>query len=264
MNSVNRTHQEVNTQRIVATGISDVGHARTENEDSIWLDNSGLVLLIADGMGGHERGAEASQTAINNFKELLTPETIKKEAAEITAAAGVPPEIGSLYTIIFRAIGKTANFLSDRNAELKLDLFMGTTIVGLVLVADTHVLWFHIGDSRLYRWRDSVLKQLTIDHSAYAQWQRKGGIGDPPPKNLLTRVMGNNPLVEADIDYDKREKGDIFILCSDGLADMVTDEQIGEVLKDQNNVTDVANSLVDAALAAGGKDNISVIVCKVQ
>ena len=264
MNSVNRTHQEVDTARIVATGISDVGHARAENEDSIWLDNAGLVLLLADGMGGHERGAEASQTAINNFKELLTPETIKEEAAETTAAAGVPQDIGSLYTIIFRAIGKTANFLSDRSEALKLDLFMGTTIVGLVLVADTHVLWFHIGDSRLYRWRNSVLKQLTIDHSAYAQWQRKGGIGDPPPKNLLTRVMGNNPLVEADIEYDKREKDDIFILCSDGLTDMVTDMQIGDILKARNNVTDIANSLVDSALAAGGKDNISVIVCKVQ
>src|SRR4030042_2334769 len=107
MNSVNRMHQEVDTTRIVAAAISDVGHVRSENEDSIWLDNSGLVLMVADGMGGHERGAEASQTAIKNFKELLTPETIKNEAAEITAAAGVPPEIGSLYTIIYRAIGKT-------------------------------------------------------------------------------------------------------------------------------------------------------------
>jgi serine/threonine protein phosphatase PrpC len=258
MNSVNRIHQEVNTARIVAAGISDVGHVRSENEDSIWLDNSGLVLLVADGMGGHERGAEASQTAIKNFKELLTPETIKNEVAEITAAAGVPPEI------IYRAIVKTASFLSDRNEELKLDLFMGTTIVGLVLVADTHVLWFHIGDSRLYRWRDSVLQQLTIDHSALVEWQRKGGLGPAPPKNLLTRVMGNNPLVEADIEYDKREKDDIFILCSDGLTDMVTDVQIAEVLKAQNDITHIANSLVDMALAAGGKDNISIIVCKVQ
>jgi len=263
MNSVNRINQEVNTAHIVAAGISDVGHVRSENEDSIWLDDSGLVLLVADGMGGHERGAEASQTAIKNFRELLTPETIKNEAAEITAAAGVPPEIGTLYTIIYRAIGKTATFLSNRNTELKLDLFMGTTIVGLVLVADTHVLWFHIGDSRLYRWRNSVLQQLTIDHSALVEWQRHGGIGTAPPKNLLTKVMGNNPLVEADIEYDKREKDDIFILCSDGLTDMVTDEQIEEVLKTQNNVTYIADILVEAALAAGGQDNISVIVCKV-
>lgn len=263
MNSVNRINQEVNTAHIVAAGISDVGHVRSENEDSIWLDDSGLVLLVADGMGGHERGAEASQTAIKNFRELLTPETIKNEAAEITAAAGVPPEIGTLYTIIYRAIGKTATFLSNRNTELKLDLFMGTTIVGLVLVADTHVLWFHIGDSRLYRWRNSVLQQLTIDHSALVEWQRHGGIGTAPPKNLLTKVMGNNPLVEADIEYDKREKDDIFILCSDGLTDMVTDEQIEEVLKTQNNVTYIADILLEAALAAGGQDNISVIVCKV-
>jgi protein phosphatase len=140
---------------------------------------------------------------------------------------------------------------------------MGTTIVGLVLVADTHVLWFHIGDSRLYRWRNSVLQQLTTDHSALVEWQRRGGIGTAPPKNLLTRVMGNNPLVEADIEYDKREKDDIFILCSDGLTDMVTDEQIIEALKAQNNVSYIANSLVESALAAGGKDNISIIVCKV-
>jgi len=260
----NSIHQEVNTTRIVAAGLSDVGHARSENEDSIWLDESGLVLLLADGMGGHERGAEASQTAINNFREMLTPETIKKEAGEITAAAGVPPEIACLYTIIFRAVGKTANFLSDRNAELKLDLFMGTTVVGLVLVADSHVLWFHIGDSRLYRWRGSVLKQLTTDHSAYAEWENRGRKGAAPPKNLLTRVIGINPIVEADIEYDKREKDDIFILCSDGLTDMVTDQQIEEIIKAGSNVTDIANSLVNAALVAGGKDNVSVIVCKVQ
>jgi protein phosphatase len=264
MNTDNSTHQEVNTTRIVAAGVSDVGHVRSENEDSIWLDKSGLVLLLADGMGGHDRGAEASQTAINNFRELLTPETIKKEAGEITAAAGVPPEIASLYTIIFRAVGKTANFLTDRNLELNLDRYMGTTIVGLVLVADSHVLWFHIGDSRLYRWRSSALKQLTTDHSAYVEWENRGGNGTAPPKNLLTRVIGINPIVEADIEYDKREKDDIFILCSDGLSDMVTDEQIEEILKAETNVTNIANSLVNTALINGGKDNVSVIVCKVQ
>ena len=156
---------EVNSPKIVATGISDAGYVRDENEDSIWLDESGLVLLLADGMGGHERGAEASRTAIRIFRELLTPEGIKREVGEVTAAADVPPEIGGLYTIIFRAVGKTANFLSDRNLEIKLDRYMGTTVVGLVLVDDYHVLWFHIGDSRLYRWRGSVLKCLTTDHS---------------------------------------------------------------------------------------------------
>jgi len=264
MNDENSVHLEVKNSNIVAAGISNVGNVRSENEDSIWLHESGLVLLLADGMGGHERGAEASQTAINVFQELLNPKEIKKEAAEVTAAAGVPPEIACLYTIIFRAVGKTANFLSDRNLELKLNKYMGTTVVGLVLVADSHVLWFHVGDSRLYRWRDSDLKQLTTDHSVYEEWKSAGGIGTAPAKNLLTRVIGINPGVDADIEWDKREKDDIFILCSDGLTDMITDDQIEETLKAEKDLNDIAYSLVNAALSAGGKDNVSVIVCQVQ
>ena len=263
MEKENRVYLQVNTSNIIATGISDVGLLREENEDSIWLDKSGLVLMLADGMGGHERGAEASQTAIKVFQKRLTPEVIKEEIRDITAAAGVPPEISSLYTIIFRAVGETANFLCDRNLELKLDRYMGTTIVGLVLVQDEHVLWFHIGDSRLYLWRDSTLKLLTTDHSVYEEWVSAGAVGTAPAKNLLTRVIGINPGVDADIEWDERQKDDIFILCSDGLTDMITDDQIEGIIKKGNNMDDIAKSLVDAALTEGGKDNISVVVCKV-
>ncbi|MFC1535128.1 PP2C family protein-serine/threonine phosphatase [Thermodesulfobacteriota bacterium] len=254
---------KVDTSHIVAEGISDVGCLRPHNEDSIWLDNSGLVLLLADGMGGHERGEEASQTAIRVFRELLTPDVIKREVGDITAATDVPPEIASLYTLIFRAVGKTANFLFERNMELKLERYMGTTVVGLVLVESEHMLWFHIGDSRLYRWRDHTLKCITTDHSAYEEWASAGRIGVEPGRHIITRVIGINPGVEADIEWDKRRKDDIYILCSDGLNDMITDEQIADVIKAENNVSDIANCLVNAALAAGGKDNVSVIVCKI-
>ncbi|MBW2609222.1 MAG: serine/threonine-protein phosphatase [Deltaproteobacteria bacterium] len=263
METDSRVNFQVNASHIVATGISDVGRVRSENEDSIWLDKSGLVLLLADGMGGHERGAEASQTVIKVFQEHLKPEVIKEEMQDVTALIGVPPEIGSLYTIIFRAVGQTANFLCERNQELKLERYMGTTIVGLVLVQDDHVLWFHIGDSRLYRWRDSTLKCITTDHSLHAEWEKAGRTGNEPPKNIITRVIGINPIVEADIEWDKRQKDDIFILCSDGLTDMITEEQVEDILKAGNDVDDIANLLVDAALAVGGKDNTSVIVCKV-
>ena len=117
---------------------------------------------------------------------------------------------------------------ANTTSKGKKSRYHGTTVVGLVLVSDSHVLWFHVGDSRLYRWRDSELKQLTTDHSVYAEWKSAGGIGTAPAKNLLTRVIGINPGVDADIEYDKREKDDIFILCSDGLSDMITDEQIEE------------------------------------
>jgi serine/threonine protein phosphatase PrpC len=125
------------------------------------------------------------------------------------------------------------------------------------------VLWFHIGDSRIYRWRDSTLKRLTTDHSLYAEWVSAGRIGEEPGKNIITRVVGVNPGVEADIAWDKRLKDDIYILCSDGLTDMITDEEIEEILHDGNDVDDMTTRLVDAALAAGGKDNVSAVVCKV-
>ena len=253
----------VETPDIVATGISDIGHVRKENEDSIWIDDSGLVLAVADGMGGHERGAEASQTAIRVFQEGLNRQKIEEELQNCTLKMDLPPEIECLYTIIARAVEDSANVLYARNLELMLKKYMGTTVVGLVLVQDEQVLWFHIGDSRLYRWRDATLKCLTTDHSLYAEWERDGRIGEAPGKNVITRAIGVSPGVEADIEWDKRQKDDIYILCSDGLTDMITDEHIKEILKDGNDVDDMANSLVDAALSAGGIDNVSVVVCKV-
>ena len=256
-------HLHVETPNIVATGISHTGKVRKENEDSIWIDDSGLVLAVADGMGGHERGAEASQTTIKVFQERLNRQKIEEELKDVTALLGVPPEIGCLYAIIHRSVEKAAKVIYDRNLELQLMRYMGTTIVGLVLVQDEHVLWFHIGDSRLYRWRDNSLKRLTIDHSLYEEWVKAGRIGKPPGKNVIMRAIGISPSVEVDINWDKRQKDDIYILCSDGLTDMITDEQIEVILNNGNKVKDTANRLVDAALAGGGRDNISVVVCKV-
>ncbi|MBN2059739.1 MAG: serine/threonine-protein phosphatase [Deltaproteobacteria bacterium] len=263
MTTENRVYVNVKTEHIIASGLSDRGLVREENEDSIFLDESGQVLLLADGMGGHERGAEASQTAVKVFKEHLTPEKIKEELRDITAAAGVSPEIACLYTIIFRAVGKTAEYLAKRNDELMLKRYMGTTIVGLFLAKDGNVLWFHIGDSRLYLWRDSALKRLTADHSLYSEWVKAGRIGPEPNKNIITRVMGIDRFVDADIDWDKRVTNDLFLLCSDGLTDMITDAQIEEVLNSEVDVDIIANRLLDKALEAGGKDNTSVIVCRV-
>ena len=244
-------HIDVETPDIVATGISHTGHVRKENEDSIWIDDSGLVLAVADGMGGHERGAEASQTTIKVFQERLNREKIEEELKDVTSLLGVPPEIGCLYAIIDRSVEEAANVIYDRNLELQLNRYMGTTIVGLVLVQDEHVLWFHIGDSRLYRWRDNSLKRLTTDHSLYEEWVKAGGMGKPPGKNVITRAIGSSPGVEADIEWDKRQKDDIYLLCSDGLTDMVKDEHMEVILNNGSNVNDITKRLVDVALAAG-------------
>ncbi|MFC1495421.1 PP2C family protein-serine/threonine phosphatase [Thermodesulfobacteriota bacterium] len=246
---------------VVVAGISDKGCVREKNEDNICVHESGEILLLADGMGGHERGAEASRIAIDTFSVQLTPELIKSQMTEVTAAAGIPTQYASIHTIISRAVGKTANTLSERNAELSLERYMGTTIVGLVIV-DEEVFWFHVGDSRVYRFKDSKLEQLTSDHSAYEDWKKAGSVGTAPGKNLITKAIGINPLVEADIEYDEKRSGDIYLLCSDGLSDMIFDEKIEEILSGENDIPEKTNLLFNAALSAGGKDNISVILCK--
>lgn len=258
-----REYLQIRSDILVAAGISDVGKERKENEDAFWIDESGLIVLVADGMGGHENGAEASRSAIEIFGELLNLKKIEEEMFDGTAMVGVPTEIAKLFPIIDRAVDKAASMLFERNTELKLKMPMGTTIVGIVLVGDNHVLWFHVGDSRIYRWRESKLERLTKDHSAYQEWLDAGKRGAEPGKNIISRALGTSPIVYADTNWDKRQEDDVFILCSDGLTDMVTDDEIAEILKPEHNVYEVTHSLVEAALEAGGHDNTTVVVCRV-
>ena len=258
-----REYLQVTKDNVEAVGISDVGKERKENEDAFWIDESGLILLLADGMGGHENGAEASRCAIDIFSELLNLHKIEEEMSDSTAMINVPPEIAKLFPIIDRAVDETASLLWERNRELNLNLPMGTTIVGLVLIGEYHVLWFHVGDSRIYRLRESKLERLTKDHSAYQEWLDSGEQGIEPGKNIILRALGLSPMVYADTNWDHRQEGDVFLLCSDGLTDMITDEQIKDILKSEQNIYDCTHSLVEAALEAGGLDNTSVVVCRV-
>lgn len=263
MESNGNVHLKVDTPHMVASGISDTGRMRAQNEDSIWLDESGNFMLLCDGMGGHERGAEASRTAVNVISQFLNPKTMSEELQDITGVDGVPTEIACLFSLVDEAIDKATTVIYERNQELKLERFMGTTVVGLVLVDNEYVLWFHVGDSRIYRWREGNLQRLTSDHSAYTEWVNSGKIGQEPGKNVITRAIGPSAVAMADIDWDKLQKNDIFILCSDGLTDMITDEQLEEILKAENDVDEITSRLIAGANDAGGKDNVSVVVCSV-
>jgi protein phosphatase len=263
MDSSERIHLQVKGDQIIASGISDTGIVRSENQDSIYLDERGHFLLLADGMGGHERGAEASQTIIEILQEYLQPERISSELKDITNVEGVPSEIICLFSLVDKGVNRVNKVLYERNKREGLERYMGSTLVGLVPVQSGHVMWFHVGDSRLYRWRDSTLNQLTNDHSAYADWVRKGRSGERPAKNIVTRAIGPKEGVVPDIEWEEYQKDDTYILCSDGLNDMISDEEIGEILTNCNDVDDITISLVNAALDAGGKDNTSVIVCRV-
>lgn len=261
MDTNGHIHVKVQTENVVVSGISDPGRMRSENQDAICVDESGNFMLLADGMGGHERGSEASQTALGVMQEYFHPEVLVAALMDITEGSGIPPSIVCLLSLVDEAVNKANSVLYDRNQKAQLQRFMGTTVVGLIFVEGGFVLWFHVGDSRLYRWRDSKLKCLTTDHSAYNEWVRKGRTGEEPGKNVVTRAIGPNPGVSADALWDKREKNDIYLLCCDGLTDLVTDEQLAHILAEGNDVDDIAGRLIDAANEAGGKDNISVVVC---
>ena len=258
-----RTHLQTDTPHIFVEGISDVGCLRTVNEDRIWIHDSGKVLLLADGMGGHERGADASRIALETFSNLLLPEKINSRSDYMAVPEGVSAEAVPVFTAIQRAVKKTAAVMAGKNRELNLSRYMGTTVVGLILSEDNHVFWFHIGDSRVYRLRKGRLKCLTVDHSVYAQWEKAGSPGEAPARHLVTRVLGNKTDVEADINWSERKKGDIYLLCSDGLNDMMADTEIEEILKRDESISSTAEMLVSRALAAGGRDNVSVILCRV-
>jgi serine/threonine protein phosphatase PrpC len=263
MDSSRRIHQQVKVAQITASGVSDTGRIRTENQDAIYLDKEGHFVLLADGMGGHERGAEASRTIIEILQAYLQPERILLELKDITNVEGAPAEIICLFSLVDKGINKANSVLFERNKKAGLERYMGATVVGLVPVSKEHVMWFHVGDSRLYRWRDRELILLTRDHSAYNEWVREGHLGRQPSKNIITRAIGPKEGVVPDIAWEVCQDKDIYILCSDGLNDMLSEEEMIEILKCNDDVDDIAIKLVDAAIDAGGKDNTSVVVLQV-
>ena len=119
-----------------------------------------------------------------------------------------------------------------------------------------------MGDSRIYRWRDGRMQRLTADHSVYADWERGGRMGQEPKKNVITRAIGPSMAVSPDVRWEPVQSDDFYLLCSDGLNDMVPEDRIIEIFSNQTDVDVIARQLVDAANAAGGKDNVSVVVCR--
>ena len=265
MHEAKRVYIKVESDQLTATGISDIGLLRSENQDSIHLEKNGHFVLLADGMGGHERGAEASQTIITVLQDYFKPERVERELLDITAVEGVPAEVSSICSLIDKGIRKSNTVVFEKNRKEGVEKYMGSTLVGVVFTKELFVTWFHVGDSRLYRWRDTTLTQLTEDHSAYAQWVNKGCAGEEPGRNLVTRAIGPRAGVIPSIGWEEGREGDIYLLCSDGLNDMIEDDEISHIMEQHSDsVNNIAVNLLNAALNAGGNDNISIIVCELK
>ena len=246
----------------VATA-TDPGMVRSHNEDSIAADPEIGLAVLADGMGGYNAGEVASGIAV----AMLTTEmrqALQNQQPHLTDASGEP-----LAVKLIRENSAKANAAIYQTAKSQPQYaVMGTTLV-TALFCDNRVTVGHIGDSRLYRLRQEQFEQITRDHSLLQEQIDSGMITKEQArysqnKNLVTRAVGIDPDVETEIHTHDVQPGDIYLLCSDGLSDMVLDEDIRETLATlQANLPLAAKQLVQLANDSGGRDNISVILVRV-
>jgi len=232
--------------------LSDTGKRRLLNQDVVYsselpIGNLPNLFMIADGMGGHKAGDYASRYAID---------TICREAGE---SKEEDPEI-----ILQNAIDKANDGIFSLSGENKDLEGMGTTIVAATIYGRRMKVG-NVGDSRLYIVNGKSIRQITTDHSLVEEMIRMGGLDREsarthPKKNIITRAVGVIERVTADFFDVKLEKGDTVLLCSDGLSNMLEDEEIRMIINAQRDITEKAEALVRAANQNGGRDNISLIL----
>jgi serine/threonine protein phosphatase PrpC len=253
------------TDALQIVTVSDPGRVRGHNEDCVEARPEIGVVVLADGMGGYNAGEVASGMATSRIAAGLaatwTKETIKsleRDAAAALSQSILQQQVAAANTAIFDAAQNDPQCAG-----------MGTTLVGCIFY-DNFVTVGHIGDSRLYRMRNDALEQVTRDHSLLQEQIDAGLITKEDArqshnKNLVTRALGIDPQVDAEIHtYDVLE-GDIYLLCSDGLNDMIEDDEIQMTLVALSaNLELTAQQLVQAANDAGGRDNVSVMLVRVM
>lgn len=252
------------TDTLEVVRLTDVGQRRDHNEDAVASDTEIGLLVLADGMGGYKAGEVASEIAVLTIVAELKEEMSQLEPGQVDPVTGMQAE-GMLLTDAAAKANASIFNVSESQPQCA---GMGTTLVA-ALFTNNKVLVGHVGDSRMYRLRGDKFEQITEDHSLL-QEQIKSGLITPEQaklsnnKNLVTRAVGIDPTVELELHEYDVEVGDIYLLCSDGLTDLVDDVDIHAVLVGlSSNLGMAANQLVQMANDNGGKDNISVILARV-
>ncbi len=243
-------------------GRTDTGLIRNLNEDTILIDRTLNLLIVADGMGGHSTGEIASQTAIQIIQQSLS-------ALVPAQAPGIPHTTDRASTnlqYLVDCLDRTNTHLHALNQSNGYPdgCGMGTTAVGCWLfVEEQKMLVFNIGDSRLYRLRNEQLQQLTKDHSLLQEWKDQGSNGTPPEANVILQALGPYPEIEPEMQILSIEENDRLLLCSDGLYGMLDESSIADCLSrmDQDNLDALCSDLIEQANLHGGRDNISAILC---
>ena len=239
------------TLRWQAAGVSDTGLRRTQNEDTLVLDQTEGVVIVADGMGGRPGGEHAS---------ALAAEVVQ---AYLTSPDGLGPELGDRMAEAVSSANLEVWKASVANPERQ---GMGTTITALALNRDSER-WIigHVGDSRAYVFRDGKLRRITRDHTVVQDLVESGAISpaslaDHPLSHLINRAVGTEETVKVDIFEGDALPGDVFLLCSDGLAGLMTDDELEDALQGLavSNLDEKSAELVALTHERGAPDNVTV------
>lgn len=249
--------------RLRVGSASDPGKVRTHNEDALLADGERGIAVVADGMGGHKAGDVASRMTIDAVSEAFAATAEDTAAGRWSLFKRKLTGRDRLVDAIKRA-NRVVLDTARRRPECK---GMGTTVVATCL--ENGVLHYaHVGDSRLYRLRGGEITRLTEDHSLLNEYLRLGVIkpenaGRFPYKNIIVRALGLSPAVDVDVEQDKPQVGDRYLLCTDGLTDLVDDDAIAAELERAGDPDTIASGLIERALAAGGLDNVTAVVADV-
>ena len=223
---------------------TDVGKVRANNQDAPIVSEKLRLYGVADGMGGHKGGEVASTSARDNLLRELEGKT---------------PSVAALSGAI-EEVNRQIYHQQEHDDALT---GMGTTL-SVLWMSDNFVYIGHVGDSRVYLLRDGEFKQMTLDHSLGEQLVREGVLTEEeaqnhPMRNIITRAIGTDESVEVDVVVEERRKGDLWLACSDGLHGLVDDRQMRDALR-QYAPEKAADVLLKAALDAGGRDNVTLVI----
>ena len=240
-----------NSFQIYSHGVTDTGHVRTKNEDSILVHEDENVWIVADGMGGHHAGDFASQTITNNL-------SLFKQHASLDDS----------ILLLEENILNSNSIIRKKSSKLGRNATIGSTVV-CVYIWHSLLFTFWAGDSRLYRFRDSKLERLTEDHSYVEELVRMGKIEakdaeEHPAANVVLKAVGIDDQLCMDFDYFEMREDDIYIICSDGLYKDLDEEKLVPIIESHpEDMTKLTEALLAASLDAGGTDNTSIIAMKI-
>lgn len=250
--------------KIRSVQLTDTGRVREHNEDAIGANLDAGLLVLADGMGGYNAGEVASGIAVRTVLEFVGEACQREERTTLDAETRLMRQ-----TIILRDAVARANKVIHQTAKSQPQCEgMGTTIAAC-LFFDNRISIAHVGDSRIYRFRRGRFEQLTMDHSLLQELVDRGYYSQEEAarstnRNYVTRALGVEPAVQVEVQEDQVLPGDIYLLCSDGLPDMVEDEDIHLTISTFSaNLDVVGQQLIQLSNDHGGKDNVSVILAQV-